>query len=299
MAAHNSLLELENKDLKRKLEEQKHLLDSNERKRKKQDLLLRQMKEKVECPVCMEIPRSGPVPVCPNGHFVCQNCRADFCHTCRTNMGNGKSLLASTLLENIDHRCKFMGCDVALALNEIQDHETICPNREVTCPHPRCSKSVALSELVNHIKQTTNGTKACGVGVLLHLDTVGWNRRNYIKSKTGNEYWQLRMYEGFGQVFCCVSFIKDNCFFFVLVMFAAEAECSRFKVDVIVHEREEEVENSKVNIRFQDIPLSIDVKDQKKICVFGVMEEMLSKIMKNPIDDCKFSVSFKIIDKRE
>ena len=71
MAANQSQeSEAQIRDLKRKLEEQKQRIDSYESKHKKQDIMLQQMKEKVECPVCMDIPRSGPVPVCPNGHFV-------------------------------------------------------------------------------------------------------------------------------------------------------------------------------------------------------------------------------------
>ena len=33
------------------------------------------LRKRVECPVCLEIPRSGPVFVCKNGHFVCQKCK--------------------------------------------------------------------------------------------------------------------------------------------------------------------------------------------------------------------------------
>ena len=42
------------------------------------------LRKRVECPVCLEIPRSGPVFVCKNGHFVCQKCkRGGNCPTCR------------------------------------------------------------------------------------------------------------------------------------------------------------------------------------------------------------------------
>ena len=33
------------------------------------------VKKEVECPVCMEIPRKGPIYACPNGHLVCQRCK--------------------------------------------------------------------------------------------------------------------------------------------------------------------------------------------------------------------------------
>ena len=39
------------------------------------------LKDNVECPVCLEIPWTGPVPVCPNGHLVCHDCKRDTCPT--------------------------------------------------------------------------------------------------------------------------------------------------------------------------------------------------------------------------
>ena len=83
---------------------------------KKQEGMMQQILDKLECPVCLNIPRCGPVPVCPNGHFVCIKCKADSCPTCRTVMGSGKSLLASTSLENIEHKCKFDHCEEKFAL---------------------------------------------------------------------------------------------------------------------------------------------------------------------------------------
>ena len=94
--------------LKKQMAEQKHLIE--------------QLKVKIECPVCMEIPRSGPVPVCPNGHFVCKKCKTGSCPTCRVVMGNGKSLLAITVIENIDHKCKFVECEELFAMDKLAVH---------------------------------------------------------------------------------------------------------------------------------------------------------------------------------
>merc|ERR1719318_1363201 len=49
----------------------------------KHSITLEKLKENVECPVCMEIPRAGPMFVCPNGHFVCKKCKTGSCPTCR------------------------------------------------------------------------------------------------------------------------------------------------------------------------------------------------------------------------
>merc|ERR1712179_643703 len=41
------------------------------------------LKKMVECPICLEVPRKGPIFMCPNGHFLCKKCRRENCPTCR------------------------------------------------------------------------------------------------------------------------------------------------------------------------------------------------------------------------
>ena len=40
------------------------------------------MKKQIECPVCHEVPRTGPIFACPNGHLVCEKCKRESCPTC-------------------------------------------------------------------------------------------------------------------------------------------------------------------------------------------------------------------------
>ena len=103
------------------------------------------LKDKIKCPVCMEIPRAGPLPVCPNGHLVCQECTRDTCPTCRVRMGTGKSLLASTIIENIEHKCKFSDCGEFFPLETIEEHIKVCPRRTVSCPYANCGVKIGLS----------------------------------------------------------------------------------------------------------------------------------------------------------
>ena len=79
-----------------------------ERITKKYEDLVKKLRDKVECPVCFDVPRKPPVPVycpslppnsnpfygsgssipvftqvCPNGHVVCVRCARAECPTCR------------------------------------------------------------------------------------------------------------------------------------------------------------------------------------------------------------------------
>jgi len=100
--------------------------------------LTSKLREQLECPVCMEVPTSGPLHVCPNGHFVCATCKQEECPTCRIQMSSGKSLLAVTVIENIKHKCKHGDCEKLLYLADYKIHLEACPfNPRKNQPKPR------------------------------------------------------------------------------------------------------------------------------------------------------------------
>ena len=80
--------------------------------------LIEDLKEHVKCPVCLKVPRGGPMYACPNGHHVCQKCKQRACPVCRAVMGNHKSILAVEIIENILHKCKFVKCEDKFPLGE-------------------------------------------------------------------------------------------------------------------------------------------------------------------------------------
>ena len=87
---------------------------------RKYDDLVRKLRDKVECPVCFDVPKSAPVPVCPNGHVVCVKCVREVCPTCRVRMEDGTSTLAVTVIENIEHTCEHEDCGQSLPHSEIK-----------------------------------------------------------------------------------------------------------------------------------------------------------------------------------
>ena len=118
------------------------------------------LKKTVECPVCFEVPRKGPVYTCPNGHLVCQNCKRASCPMCREAMGDNKSLVAVAVIGKIPHDCKFAECEEEFALNEIEEHEKDCKHRVVFCPyHLHFHSRMPLSQLVAHL-ETSPGCRS-------------------------------------------------------------------------------------------------------------------------------------------
>jgi len=118
----------------------------------KYDSLVTKLQAKVECPVCYDVPKQAPVPICPNGHVVCQGCKRDLCPTCRVRMGMGTSILAVTVIENIPHSCEFQiyGCQTTCSIVTLPSHQATCQYRAVKCPNFNCAERVPLTLLAEH-----------------------------------------------------------------------------------------------------------------------------------------------------
>jgi len=300
MVTRMNQLHQENKDLKRKLNDQKEEVNSLKKKlnEKEEEVdfsknMLEKLKDKIECPVCLGIPRGRPVPVCPNGHVVCIECKRDTCPTCRIAMGTNTSLLAGTVLENIEHKCKFEDCNENFNLEDVKKHEAVCLHRTVNCPSPKCAEKTPLSKLFDHL---TNSNNKCCEGY--HLALENWNR---ISLGAGGDVfrknkvcWPMHVYfYPKGEIFAVFPIKSGGQFYFMVVMFASETECSKYKFEMIVHEEESEALDSVMAAKFCGNPLSIDLmkEDQK---LYNTGEKLMTKIVKKSIDGNAFSLSFKI-----
>ena len=121
--------------------------------------LISELKCTMECPVCLTIPREGPVPCCPRGHLICTVCLDKMeeagnrkCPKCRDPMGKGKSLLGKVLIENMEHECKMESCKDMVPFGETEQHNKVCKYRLIICPgnSVRCLAMVSFAEVEKH-----------------------------------------------------------------------------------------------------------------------------------------------------
>ena len=59
------------------------------------------------------------------------------------------SLLAVTVIENIDHKCNY--CDLYFNLKDFDQHQSKCKHRPVKCPEVKCGAMVSLPKLKDHL----------------------------------------------------------------------------------------------------------------------------------------------------
>ena len=122
-------------------------------KRKLQDIL--------QCPVCLTIPRQGPIVTeCENGHFKCPTCPdngSKLCPTCRGPLNPAKrvrNLLAEQIIEAAEftHKCKHPTCDFSAQNRDLVSHESRCTLRLVPCPDDGCNVQIPLSGVLDHMR---------------------------------------------------------------------------------------------------------------------------------------------------
>eukprot|EP00088_Acartia_fossae_P053400 TRINITY_DN6079_c0_g1_i1.p1 TRINITY_DN6079_c0_g1~~TRINITY_DN6079_c0_g1_i1.p1 ORF type:complete len:377 (+),score=71.29 TRINITY_DN6079_c0_g1_i1:227-1357(+) len=113
------------------------------------------LKDLLECPVCLRVPRKTPIYQCARGHVVCSECKPNVntCPQCRDVLGNIRSLVSEKVLEKLPSPCKYSdsGCQIEVMRSELPSHEKQCKYRLVNCVDLACQQPVSLANLLNHI----------------------------------------------------------------------------------------------------------------------------------------------------
>ena len=138
----------------------------------KEDILenLLSLKETLECPVCLMLPKQTPIYQCDNGHIVCKTCHArlDTCPQCRKALGKNRNLFAENFLVSFMKPCLFElhGCPVKLLPDHGADHLVGCVYREISCFFPNCQELVSVKQIETHLdvahRQKANHSPAEG-----------------------------------------------------------------------------------------------------------------------------------------
>jgi len=270
---------------KKTVEEGKRKLD--EAQRKAEGKLAEKLRQLVECPVCLSMPRKGPVPCCAQGHIVCCPCLNRCmeegrlgCPTCREPMGEGKSLLALAVIEEIQHECNNQGCTEMFPLTRIEQHENECDWRLIICPGKDsvCNAMVPFCNVESHV-QDCKGCKwplwrsAYGhFGVVPLIETIS---RTYLGIHVNRTTFTTR-YEGklfFHRTFKGI----DGCFTVDIVMKGSKEECDEFWIEATVLDTKSNDFKPAFKATFHPRPLG---RENKPGFCLKVSQESLSEVWK-------------------
>ena len=256
-----------------------------EEKLKSEKEKIKNLKKHVECPVCLDIPRKGPIFSCPNGHIICQKCKVGQCPVCRVRVGNNKSILAVAFIENILHECKFDGCEEEYPLDMIENHEKYCDLRVVSCPHNHCDKKVQMNMMMLHLYESS----CCGeIESRAFEESSSINRSFILKDfalKTNPEYkcsWPLKVFSCQDDYYYALCTSKSGEYYHItMVMFESPLVCSDINIEIEVFEHSSSPDKQPY-AKLRCNPCSIDEakSDMKHLGLsvhYKVMEKMVLK----------------------
>lgn len=253
----------------------------------KYDNLVRKLRDKVECPVCMDVPKRAPVPVCSNGHVVCSKCLRQECPTCRVRMTNGTSLLALTVIENIDHYCDWEGCIETRPLPDLTNHMAACPFRRVKCPGLECGDEISLIGITAHAVTCCVERGEVKELRLPHQFTYVMSESlEDLSSQLENFNWNLEGIKFDSKVF----FLKVTrnarraTWYFLVQSVGGAEECSAYTLNMVVL-KGDGVLDGKYSMNYSGDVCPIDVAsigeaEDKGLCLAlrdGVMAKILTK----------------------
>ena len=256
-------LEEKNEDLEKK---NKELLESKGMVQK-HNALVRELKGKVECPVCLAVPTEGSMASCPKGHLVCLPCHRTMvtqglmnCPSCREVMGNNMSLLAKTVLENIEHECTNEGCEKKLSHKEVVKHrEELCEYRKVLCPgNSKLCKVIlpfcALNEHLNICTSVFRGFR--GSSVFLTNRGSRGTCFNKLFLDRDQLIFSANIFNLNNEVYAIQTRMDHKNLSFGVLMLADREKCERFKVTLEIQDS-----NFQTGFLAQINPAPVDTKN--------------------------------------
>ena len=130
-------------------------------RRRKLDSVIRYVREKLTCSVCME---EGVCYSCRNGHPTCRQClsmrswsnQAECC-TCRDDRG----FVLSPFVKQADAFGMQTVCEECGSRSTFEKaalHRATCEMQTLACPVPSCSRHVVRRELVRHLQRDHEAT---------------------------------------------------------------------------------------------------------------------------------------------
>jgi len=226
--------------------------------------LTKEQESLVECPVCLSLPREDrAVPCCPKGHFVCSPCldnliregRPGNCPTCRVPMGQGRSLLALTVVKNAQHECGHQGCNVKLNFDQIKEHEEKCEWRLILCPGKgtNCKARVPFCTVLNHVQTCPDcrwppRVQVYGLGLFLNHNIM---MDSVVRPASS---WSTKVLQFEGSFFFVRSEKRDVNYIVDVVMKGSQEDCENFMVEASLMNAESEL--SVFKSLFQPRPLT-------------------------------------------
>ena len=181
-------------------------------------------------------------------------------------MGGIRSLLATVVLENVEHECELADCREMVHFRDYKKHQEQCEHRLVCCPGLNCGKMVAFASVPGHLSSCPNKfLKKIG-----KLETIGLPIEHL--GKTFELTWPTSQREYDSRLFFLKMRKLSNIYSVEMVMHGSQEDCVKYNAEISILDS-----SSKVVFRssYHPNPINTEQWGDVGLCV---PEKALAKI---------------------
>ena len=187
-------------------------------------------------------------------------------------MGDGTSLLAKVLIENMDHVCILKGCKEKVAFEDFEKHQEECSHRLVICPGSNlsCQARVAFCDVEAHILACPDLIEHNAGG---NMVVFTYEHQEDLLVRT-NMVWSTLCFESnFNKIFFVRMDKTDGIFSIEVAMKGSNVDCEKYLVEVTVMNVDMPIFKSQYHPR----PIG---KDNEKQFSLSFSQAAISKVWK-------------------
>ena len=213
------------------------------------------------------------------------------CPNCREPMGNTMSLLAKTVIENIEHDCTNEGCNKKLSHKEVVKHrEELCKYRRVLCPGNSsiCKAILHFWELNDHFKTCTSVKRFNHK----NMRYLSFQKSILTEDNTLNVNLRTEMFNLNNEVFAVQKKMENANFSFGVLMLAERDKCNRFKVTIEIQDANYE---TVFLAQFNPAPIDMENRDLTSLVV---PKHTFASMVTSEEDQIRYKLVLKVSEKR-
>ena len=200
------------------------------------------------------------------------------CPSCNTKLGNATSILASKIVERVNHECKNNGCKDLLPIAEYEEHLKVCEFRKVRCP----VDGVACLNKDNmyESKQQVQFNK-----IEEHWDMCGnkWTTKNNSIWKVYENLlggFQTKMFKAHGKIFFLKIREDFDSYFFETLMLGTEKESEEYLASILIFDK-----NMKIVVANSCHPKAMDLEDWGTLGLTLLKEDLKKIKLPHPVSN--------------
>ena len=214
------------------------------------------------------------------------------CPTCREPFGEGKSLLAFAVAEEVRHECRHQGCTETTPFDKIVQHEKECKWRLILCPAD-CTAMIPFCKVEAHAQECGNCNwppKEIQENGIILIKGLDWD------DDEAHLVWDTDLIEFERKLFFFRVLKKDGHFTVDVAMKGSLEECRGFLIETGILDANSDKVEPAIEARFPPRPLK---EDNKPGFCLTVPSNLMSEVWKrNGVDDefdIEFELEFKVV----